>query len=75
MKHVAFSLEQLATPPIQHVANLTKGDFLVIRRGPHDLAALKRAAAKFKKVSAGIKPNPSFDVVAEVRKYRDGIAS
>lgn len=55
----------------QHVANLKKGNFLVIRRGSQDLAALKKAAAKFKKVSAGLKPDPTFDVVAEVLKYRN----
>lgn len=61
-------------PHIQFAAALGKTDFLLIRSGGGDLEALKKARARFNRLNAKIPHDPGFDTVAEVRKYRDGLA-
>ena len=68
-----FTLEQLAEPRIQLAATLGRGQYMVIRRGGRDLETQKKARAKFNRLNAKIPSDSTLDVVAQVRKYRDGL--
>ena len=68
-----FTMEQLAEPRIKLAATLGRGQYMVIRRSGGDLEALKKARAKFNRLNSKIANDPTFDTVARVRKYRDGL--
>lgn len=52
--------------------DLERGQYLLIRRGPTDMDALKKAHAKLRRMEKTLPHDPDFDSVAEVRQHRAG---
>lgn len=73
MKHKAFHLDDLMQPePV--AVDLSRHQFLLIREGGRDPSAWKKTFDKARKMALALPKEATFDSVAEVRKYRDGLA-